>query len=184
MKRHALICDPPLTVHTVRLLVRVPWRRRTGSSTYKDSYPQHPICPHHGPVALQWAPAPIPFVGTSEARAQYTPKAIDPTVFAGTGSTGEAPPRSKIPFEGQSSYKSDYVPHQLCPIHAPPEGAAAYRPTNIPFEGVSSSHDAYKKWDLPARPTYDGAGAAPPRAHIPFEVRTVARSVSCVVSQV
>lgn len=130
-----------------------------GSSTYKDSYPQHPVCPHHGPVELKWAPSSIPFSGTS-------------------GSTGEAPVRARIPFEGQSSYKSDYVPHQLCPLHAPGDAgaaAAAYRPSTVPFEGTSTSKEAYQKWDLPARPAYDAAAAYPPRSQIPFEGKTTAQ---------
>jgi hypothetical protein len=80
------------------------WRcgaRGTGASTYKSDYPSHPICPHHGPVPLQWAPSGVPFQGTSEMRAQYTPKAFDPAALgAAGGSTGEAPSRPRIPFEG------------------------------------------------------------------------------------
>ncbi len=65
------------------------------------------------------------------------------------------------------------MPHQLCPIHAPGDGAPQYRPSSVPFAGSSEARDAFQRWELPPRAAGDpsGAGAFESRPKIPFEVR-------------
>lgn len=131
----------------------------------------YPVCPRHGAVPMQWQPSGIPFEGTSEARAAYTPKQLQPP----SGFTGEAPTRPKIPFSGESTYRSDFKPHVLCPLHAP-EGydPASWRPSGVPFDGTTTSREAYGVKPLEPR-QYEPAPQYRPST-VPFQGTSEARA--------
>ncbi|KAF5843283.1 heat shock protein 70kD, peptide-binding domain-containing protein [Dunaliella salina] len=161
---------------------------------------QHPIeKPRHAPPA--YAPASLPFEGTSSYKSDFHPHPLPRQEAAGA----QYQPRH-IPFEGESSYKGDFVPHQLerrppagpnyvpsslpfegtstykdtfrpFPIQAPPRSMPMeYRGSGLPFEGTTESMDKYRAWAID--PANYQRGAPPPmRPSLPFDGTTTHREM-------
>lgn len=98
----------------------------------------------------------------------YVPRAARPRQ---SFKPGAAAPRPNTPFQGLTSHRLDFVPHELGPKPAPAQPRHVYRPSSQPFQGLTTHRCAFRGLGGAAAKACRPAHArGPPRA--PFEGRT------------
>ena len=178
-----------------------PWQKAPDPRDFRtanDDYQQWPIEKRQAAEQAQRPPT-LPFRGTTEQRAEYTPHKIpprqsgppapgyrktpDPRNFAPESSQYQAwelPKRQQpqqaqvpqsLPFNARSSYQDDFVAHPVA-RRAPPEDQQ-WKPNNIPFNAKSTAASDYQAWELPPRTGPHQVARPPPS--MPFNARSTAQ---------
>ncbi|KAL1503666.1 hypothetical protein AB1Y20_012139 [Prymnesium parvum] len=128
-----------------------------GSSSYKDDYRPHQLPPRAPPSNWQPAPHNHRLDSTTTSGDAYREWPLAPPQRRPVQE-----PAPSAPFEGSSSYKDDYRPHQL-PPRAPPSNWQP-APHNHRLDSTTTSGDAYREWPLAPpqrRPVQEPAPSAP-----------------------
>ena len=141
-----------------------PPRQKVPFEGQRKDWPVHDVQPRHKGDAVQYTPSSAPFYGSTtsnDAHKKFDMPRRQQVVQA-------APPRQKVPFEGQ---RKDWPIHDVQTRQ--PRENLEYKPSSAPFYGDTTSAGAHKKFDMPRRQQV--VQAAPPREKVRFEGTTTAQ---------
>jgi len=177
------------------------WRKMPDGRDFRtteDDYQAWPIEKREQPQSAARPPT-LPFNGTTEHRAEYSPHKLPPRDAAPPPRQYEKLPDTRdfapessqfrqwdlprrqqpeevrrhetLPFNAKSSYQEDYVAHEL-PRRSAAE-AQKWQPNSIPFNAQSTTASDFKQWDIPPRQMPHQVAKPPPS--LPFNARSTSQ---------